>query len=128
MGNAMPRESREILFTMPEFMSALMLYTHKRGGDKYTLKDISDVGVEKKGVSTTNLTMKDGAILRFSEADVTSSLILYCRQNNVPLPSNASKKVRVIEEGVVLWMSNWKSYTQLSTDISTLETSKRFPN
>ncbi|MBV1887090.1 MAG: hypothetical protein KUG61_08405 [Parvibaculaceae bacterium] len=124
----MPRESREILFTMPEFMSALMLYTHKRGGESYTLKDIRDVGVDEKGVGTTNLTMKNGEVLKFSEADVISSLILYCRQNNVPLPSKASKKIRVIEEGVVLWMSNWKSYTQLSTDIQTLETSKRLPN
>lgn len=124
----MPRESREILFTMPEFMSALMLYTHKRGGKSYMLKDIKDVGVDKKGVGTTNLTMKNGEVLRFSEADVISSLIMYCRQNNVPLPTKASKKIRVIEKGVVLWMSTWKSYTQMSTDISTLETSKRLPN
>lgn len=124
----MPRESREILFTMPEFMSALMLYIHKHKDEKYTLKDIRDVAVDKKGMGTTNLTMKDGTVLRFTEPDVIAALILYCRQNNVPLPSSASKKVRVIKEGAVFWMSNWKSQTQLSTHISTLAVSKRLPN
>ena len=109
----MPQESRKITFPIDEFMAALMTYNKKRGGKSYTMADIAKVGVDQKNGGRTQLTMRDGLTLAFSEADVLAALISFCIDNGIPLPSNASKQLRISDEGISLNVVDWKKKTRI---------------
>lgn len=101
----MPQESREILFSMNEFLDALMRYNQMRGGERYQLAQLTGIGVDRSRGGAAELTVSDGTVLRFSEADILSSLIAYCIEHGVPLPARGEKRVHVTDEGVELSIS-----------------------
>ncbi|MBG50826.1 MAG: hypothetical protein JJ939_15305 [Alphaproteobacteria bacterium] len=98
----MPHENREIVFSMSEFMDALLRYSEMRGGIRYRTHQIRKAGVDPDKGGIVELTFEDTEKLRFSEADILSGLIAYCIEHNVPLPARAGKKVRVNDDGVTL--------------------------
>jgi hypothetical protein len=98
----MPHEKREIVFSMNEFLEALMRYNEMRGGIRYRSHQIRAVGVDKSGSGSTELTFDDEETLGFTESDIVASLIAYCIENKVPLPARAGKRVVVTDTGVEL--------------------------
>ena len=98
----MPHEKREIVFSMNEFLEALMRYNEMRGGVRYRSHQIRAVGVDRSGSASTDLTFDDEETISFTESDIVASLIAYCIENKVPLPARAGKRVVVTDEGVEL--------------------------
>lgn len=106
----MPHENREIVFSMNEFMDALLRYSEMRGGIRYRTHQIRKAGVDPNRGGVVELTFEDKEKLRFSEADILSGLIAYCIEHNVPLPAHAGKKVKVNDVDVTLKVeskTNW---------------------
>lgn len=99
----MPRETREIIFSMSEFLDALMRYHEMRGGVRYRTHQIRQVGVnEARAGKLAELTFDDDEVVRFSETDMLASLIAYCIEHKVPLPARAGKKVVMKDDQVEL--------------------------
>ncbi|MEQ9518712.1 MAG: hypothetical protein RLN89_04655 [Parvibaculum sp.] len=98
----MPHENREIVFSMNEFMDALLRYSEMRGGIRYRTHQIRKAGVDPARGGVVELTFDDNEKLRFSEADILSGLIASCIEHNVPLPARAGKKVKVNDASVTL--------------------------
>jgi len=98
----MPHERREIVFSMNEFLDALMRYNEMRGGIRYRTHQIRKAGVDKNKNGVAELTFDDDETVEFSETDVLASLIAYCIENKVPLPARAGKKVVVTDDAVHL--------------------------
>ncbi|MEQ9144753.1 MAG: hypothetical protein RLO08_10380 [Parvibaculaceae bacterium] len=98
----MPHENREIVFSLSEFLDALLRYGEMRGGHRYRAHDIRQVGVDPSGGGTAELTFKDDEKVKYSESDILAGLIAYCIEHKVPLPARAGKKVRVNDDGVTL--------------------------
>jgi len=98
----MPHETREIAFSMNEFLDALMRYNEMRGGVRYQSHQIREVGVDNAQGGVAELTFDDGEIVKFSDTDILASLIAYCIEHQVPLPARAGKKVVVKEDCVEL--------------------------
>lgn len=94
-------------------MSAIIFYHQKRGGKLYSLLDVCDIQTEKHRVgNNTALTMNDGEVLRFSEADLLAALISYCLDKNIPLPMRASKHLHTNKQGVTLNIAEWEYPTR----------------
>ncbi len=108
----MPHEKREIVFSMNEFLEALMRYNEMRGGIRYRAHQIRAVGVDKSGNASTELTFDDDETLSFTETDIVASLIAYCIENKVPLPARAGKKIVVTDEGVELAIESKTDWVQ----------------
>ncbi|PCJ71300.1 MAG: hypothetical protein COA62_01425 [Rhodobiaceae bacterium] len=98
----MPHERREIIFSMSEFLDALMRYNEMRGGLRYQNHQIRQIGVDSDQDGVAELTFDDGEIVKFSDTDILASLIAYCIEHQVPLPARAGKKVVVKEDSVEL--------------------------
>ena len=107
----MPHETREIIFSMNEFLDALMRYHEMRGGLRYRSNQIRQVGVDDtRGGRLAELTFADEEVVRFSETDMLASLIAYCIEHKVPLPARAGKRVVMkddCEELVIESKTDW---------------------
>ncbi len=108
----MPHEKREIVFSMNEFLEALMRYNEMRGGIRYRAHQIRAVGVDKTGAGSTELTFDDEETISFTESDIVASLIAYCIENKVPLPARAGKRIVVTETGVELAIESKTDWVQ----------------
>lgn len=104
----MPTEQRSLVFSNEEFLAAVMSYNKKRGGEGYMLTDVRQVGFDETAGGTAVLTMSDGEVLRFSEADLISALISHCIDRGIPLPVRSSKKLRSTDDGMVLSVAEWE--------------------
>lgn len=108
----MPHEKREIVFSMNEFLEALMRYNEMRGGIRYRAPQIRAVGVDKTGSGSTELTFDDEETISFTETDIVASLIAYCIENKVPLPARAGKRIVVTDTGVELAIESKTDWVQ----------------
>ena len=98
----MPHENREIVFSMNEFLEALMRYNEMRGGVRYRVHQLRSAGVEKSKNGLAELTFDDGETVGFGETDVLAALIANCIEHKVPLPARAGKKLIVTDDTVKL--------------------------
>ena len=105
----MATEFRRVTFSGPEIISVI-----KTGNG-------NDQARSLKGEITTVLTVRQGGefyyelvchdlvtaknkTLRFSESNIMSAVIGYCEERGIPLPHQARKEVRVIDNAICLDM------------------------
>ena len=104
----MPTDSRMITFTEGELKDALFFFCQATG------RKLSDPGMTRMRLgSEPNITVAveglgPGDATIFQETDIAAALILYCRNEKIPLPKNATKSLR-IEKGSVALCTVWQS-------------------
>lgn len=99
------KELRYLLFSNEELYLALLSWLRVRNSDLSVgfLKRLTINSVGKPDI-TINYVNDKGAELvhRFDDQDVVSALILYCRDNHVPLSARAAKSLEVHDGAIGL--------------------------
>ena len=103
----MPRENRQLIFDYDEVYQAMNVLCVKNGGDKLPAGNLMNVKVfehDKQQIIFTIVNHKDDTSIQaeFSLDFLAAALMLYCRENHIPLPKDAKKLVHVSEHSVVL--------------------------
>ena len=114
----MPLDLRKTYFSLDEVSSALVQYCVRKKIDHPETK-INNVKVEWTPNFKVSLFFspempdaKEAPVLRFERNEVAAALILYCHNNNEPIPHHAEKGIEPTPDGLVLmlrfpWGPEW---------------------
>jgi two-component system chemotaxis response regulator CheY len=104
----MPTDSRIIAFTESELKDALFVYCQATGRKlsdpgmgHLRIRSDANIAVSVEGHTPGNATV-------FDANDIAAALILYCRNEKIPLPRNATKSLK-IEKGSIALCTVWES-------------------
>ena len=96
----MASELRQIVFEAAEVASALAIY-HRKMKKPLPSGVVNSVTLLEKGTVTARLEMSDvdgnKGEYALSSNELMAALILFCRENRIPLPSKAAKRLTVFD-------------------------------
>ena len=102
----MVAEVRYVIFTTQELSRALIASHQKKGetlpsGTIHSITQDSRPGV-KVTITIAPDREADHILLDWTEEEVLSALVAYCRGNNIPLPASSSKQLGTIRHSLCL--------------------------
>ena len=104
----MPIEVRHLIFDEAEVSAALLAYDRRTRPQSRSMT-LADLRLDDFPTMKCYLTLRtpDGGldVVEFSATQLAAALILYCRQERIPLPARASKSVRILDRSVHLSLS-----------------------
>lgn len=92
----MPREQRRIIFTLAELHHAMRILSAKTNKPlpDGTCEAVNFDPSKEPALSMTFRSLSQGPVnIAFQKAEVGAALILYCREQQIPLPKSASKGI-----------------------------------
>jgi len=116
------KELRYLLFCNEELSLALLSWLRVRNSElsQGFLKRLTINNLGKPDITLTYINNKGGELLhRFDDQDVVSALILYCRENHIPLSARAAKSLEVHDGAIgLLCKLSEKSYADSTSESS----------
>lgn len=102
----MPSEIRHIIFLQEEVIRAIIDY-HRRSGNALPSGTIIKLSYEKEPTLRCALHIGVDAddsrqVVWIEEQILAASLIFFCIQNKIPLPTKASKTLQIINDQIAL--------------------------
>ncbi len=102
----MPTEIRHIIFAQDEVIRAIIDY-HRRSGNMLPTGTIIKTTFEKEPTLRCGLHIGVDAdnsrqVVWIEEPILAASLIFFCIQNKIPLPTKASKTLQIVNEQIAL--------------------------
>ena len=114
------KELRYLLFSNEELSLALLSWLRVRNSElsQGFLKRLTINNIGKPDITITYISNKGAEMLhRFDDQDVVSALILYCRENHIPLSARAAKSLEVHDGTIgLLCKLSEKSYADHTSE------------
>lgn len=122
----MPSETRKLAFSQAELQAALVNYA-LRSNMKLPNASIEKVIVSNEGDSAVRLvfmpsTGNDVREVEFSQEHVAAGIILYCRNQGIPLPRDSRKLLLVENDSISMMMRVNYAEKKPPADVAAAET------
>ena len=98
----MPRENRDILFSVHELKLALTQFSARKGV-KFKVENITEFKTTTKNPISISMKVFDSAVskegvIKYSNPEIAAAMMGYCMYLKIPLPKEGKKSLKIHED------------------------------